>query len=50
MQLTRYENLTPNNIILKEAKECKVKDLKLKYKRIPIETKYPNGKKGVIVI
>ena len=25
MQLTRYENLTPNNIILKEAKEYKVK-------------------------
>ena len=40
MQLTRYENLTPNNIIFKEAK----------YKRIPIETKYPDGKKGAIVI
>ena len=30
MQLTRYENLTSNNIILKEAKENKVKDSKLK--------------------
>lgn len=34
MQLTRYENLTPNNIILKEAKEYKVKDSKIKYTRI----------------
>lgn len=52
MQLTRPDNLTPNNptIILKEAKEYKVKDSKLKYKRIPIETKYPDGKKGAIVI
>lgn len=52
MQLTRPDNLTPNNptIVLKEAKEYKVKDSKLKYKRIPIETKYPDGKKGAIVI
>ena len=50
MQLSRYENLTPNNIIFKEAKEYKVKDLKLKYKRIQIETKYPNGNKGALII
>ena len=50
MQLTRPDNLTPNKIILKEAEEYKVKDSKLKYKRIPIETKYPDGKKGAIVI
>lgn len=36
MQLTSYENLTPDNIIFKEAKEYKVKDSKIKYKRIPI--------------
>ncbi|CAH3179690.1 unnamed protein product, partial [Porites lobata] len=34
----------------KEAKEYKVKDSKIKYKRIPIEVKYPNGKKGALVI
>lgn len=50
MQLTRYENLTPNNIILKEAKEYKVKDSKIKYTRIKIETKYSNGRKGAIII
>ena len=45
-----YDNLTPNNIIFNEAKEYKVKDSKIKYKRIPVEVKYPNGKKGAFVI
>ena len=50
MQLSSYENLTQDNIIFKEAKEFKVKDSKIKYKRIPIEIKYSNGKKGPLVI
>ena len=50
MQLTSYENLTSENIIFKEAKEYKVKDSKIRFKRIPIEAKYPNGKKGQLVI
>ena len=50
MQLSSYENLTQDNIIFKEAKEFKVKDSKIKYKRIPIEIKYLNGKKGLLVI
>ena len=50
MQLSSYDRLTPENIIFKEAKEFKVKDSKIKYKRIPIEVKYPNGKKGALVI
>ena len=50
MQLTSYESLTPDNIIFSEAKEYKVKDSKIKYKRIPIEAKYPNGKKGSLII
>ena len=50
MQLTSYENLTPDNIIFKEVKDYKVKDTKIKYKRIPIETKYPDGKKGTLII
>ena len=45
MQLSSYDRLTPENIIFNEAKEFKVKDSKIKYKRIPIEVKYPNGKK-----
>ena len=50
MQLSSYENLTQDNIIFKEAKEFKIKDSKIKYKRIPIEIKYSNGKKGPLVI
>ena len=50
MQLSSYDRLTPENIVFNEAKEFKVKDSKIKYKRIPIEVKYPNGKKGSLVI
>ena len=50
MQLSSYDHLTPENIIFNEAKEYKVKDSKIKYKRIPIEVKYSNGKKGPLVI
>ena len=50
MQITSYEELTPDNIIFKEAKEYEVKDSKIKYKRIPIEVKYPNGKQGQLII
>ena len=50
MQLSSYENITQENIIFNEAKEYKVKDSKIKYKRIPIEVKYPNGKKGSLVV
>ena len=32
MQLSSYDHLTQDNIILNEAKEFKVKDSKIKYK------------------
>ena len=50
MQLSSYDSITTENIIFNEAKEYKVKDSKIKYKRIPIEVKYPNGKKGALVV
>ena len=50
MQITSYEDLTPDNIIFNEAKDYKVKDSKIRYKRIPIEVKYSNGKKGQLII
>ena len=50
MQLSSYENITQENIIFNEAKEYKVKDSNIKYKRIPIEVKYPNNKKGPLVV
>ena len=48
--MSSYEHLTQDNIIFNEANEYKVKDSKIKYKRIPIEVKYTNGKKGALVI
>ena len=50
MQLTSYDHITKENIIFNETKEYKVKDSKIKYKRLSIEVKYPNGKKGPLVI
>ena len=50
MQLTSYENLTKENIQFHEAKDYKVNDSKFKYQRIKIEIKYPNGKKGDLII
>ena len=50
MQLSSYDQITKENFIFNEPKEFKVKDSKIKYKRIPIEIKYPNGKKGALVI
>ena len=50
MQLTSYKNLTTDKILFHEAKEFKVKNSKLKYQRIKIETKLPNSKKGALVI
>ena len=50
MQLSSNDHLTTDNIIFNEAKEYKVKDSKIKYKRILIETKYSNGRKGQLVI
>ena len=50
MRLSSYDSITKETIRFKEAKEYKVKDSSIKYKRIPIEVKYPNGKKGPLVV
>ena len=50
MQLSSYDHLTKDTVIFKEAKESKVKDSNIKYKRIPIEIKYQNNRKGPLVI
>ena len=50
MQLTNIANLSPKDIIFNEAKDYNVKDSKIKYKRIPIETMYPDGTKGSLVV
>ena len=50
MQLSVYENVTPENVKFTDPKEFKVKDSNIKYKRIPIEISYGNNKKGPLVI
>ena len=48
--MTNYESLSKDKILFKEAKDYKVKDSKFRYQRIKIETIYPDGKKGDLVI
>ena len=50
MELSSYENIIQDNILFNEAKDYKVKDSNLSYKRIPIEIKYTNKKKGPLVV
>ena len=49
MNLTPTANLiTENRLLFSEPKDYKVKNSKITYKRISIETVYRNGKKGPI--
>ena len=50
MQLSSYEKNIKENIIFNKSKEYKVKDSKIKYKRIPIEVVYSNRQKGLLVV
>ena len=44
MQLSSIENITEDNIVFHTAKKHKVPNSKIKYQRIKIERKLPNGK------
>ena len=50
MELSSYKNITKENIVFNEAKEYKVKDSNLSYKRIPIQIKYTGKKRGPLVV
>ena len=50
MELSSYETITKENIIFNEAKDYKIKNSDLSYKRIPIEIKYSKTKKGPLVV
>ena len=50
MQLSSIENITEDNILLHEAKEFQLRNTSIKYKRIKIETKLPNGKISPFVV
>ena len=50
MELSNLENLSKENIVFHEPKEFQLKNSSIKYKRIKIEIKYPNGKTGPLVL
>ena len=50
MQLSKFENITGENIVFHEAKDFQLRNSNIKYKRIEIETKLPNGKTSLLVL
>ena len=50
MQLSSFENITEDNIVFQTAKKHKVPNSKIKYQRIKIERKLPNGKLIPLVV
>ena len=50
MQLSSIENITEDNIVFHTAKKHKVPNSKIKYQRIKIERKFPNGKFSPLVV
>ena len=50
MQLSSFENITEDNIIFQTAKKFKIPNSKMKYERIKIERKLPNGKTTPLVV
>ena len=50
MQLSSFENITKDNIVFQTAKKHKVPNSKIKYERIKIERKLPNGKTTPLVV
>ena len=50
MQLSSFENITEDNIVFQAAKKFKIPNSKMKYERIKIEMKLPNGKTTPLVV
>ena len=50
MQLSSFENITEDNIVFHTAKKLKLPNSKIKYQRIKIERKLPNGKLTPLVV
>ena len=50
MQLSSFENITEDNIVFQAAKKFKIPKGKIKYERIKIERKLPNGKTTPLVV
>ena len=49
MQLSKLENISKENIIFHEPKDFQLRNTNIKYQRIEIETKLPNGKTTPLV-
>ena len=50
MQLSSIENISEDNIVFHEPKKYQVRNTSIKYKRIKIEIKMPNGKISPLVV
>ena len=50
MQLSSYENISEENIVFHEPIDFQLTNTNIKYKRIKIETKLPNGKISPLVL
>ena len=50
MHLSKLENISEENIVFHEPKDFQLRNTNIKYKRIKIETKLPNGKLTPLVI
>ena len=50
MQLSRFENITKENIVFHEPKDFQLRNSNIKYKKIKIETKLPNDKTTPLVL
>ena len=50
MQLSKLENLSKENIVFHEPKDFQLRNTYIKYQRIKIKTKLPNGKTSPLVL
>ena len=50
MQLSKLENISEENIAFHEPNDFQLRNTSIKYKRIKIETKLPNGKISPLVL
>ena len=50
IQLSKFENITKENIVFHESKDFQLRNSNIKYKRIKIETKLPNGNTSPLVL
>ena len=50
MQLTPINKIKTQNLIFHKPKDCKIENSNLTYKRLKIETQYPNNKQGPLIL